>query len=33
MKTEDIRPAIGTAVHVEKVALRDDEVAPLSGVA
>lgn len=27
MKTEDISPAIGTAVHVEKAALRDDEVA------
>jgi alpha-ketoglutarate-dependent taurine dioxygenase len=27
MKTVDISPAIGTAVHVEKDALRDDEVA------
>ena len=27
MKTEDISPAIGTAVHVDKAALRDDEVA------
>jgi alpha-ketoglutarate-dependent taurine dioxygenase len=27
MKTEDISPAIGTAVHVEKAALQDDEVA------
>ncbi|MFC4307878.1 TauD/TfdA dioxygenase family protein [Steroidobacter flavus] len=27
MKTEDISPAIGTAVHVEKDALRDDEIA------
>jgi alpha-ketoglutarate-dependent taurine dioxygenase len=27
MKTEDINPAIGTAVHVDKAALRDDEVA------
>lgn len=27
MKTEDISPAIGTVVHVDKAALRDDEVA------
>src|ERR1700754_2316557 len=27
MKTEDISPAIGTAVHVDKAALKDDEVA------